>query len=70
MARLIDSGVLMRLATVVANFWLMGGLAEAINYPGAVMGRADILSFTIFGAVFILGSALVIQKSLERFRNR
>lgn len=70
MARLIDSGLLMRVAIVVANVWLMGGLAEVIDYPGGLMDRVDVLSFTIFGAVFILGSALVIQKSLEHLENR
>lgn len=70
MARLIDSGLLMRVAMVVANAWLMGGLTKVVNYPGDLMGRVDILSFTIFGAVFMLGSALVIQKSLEHLENR
>ncbi len=70
MVRLIDSGLLMRVAMVVANAWLMGGLTEVVNYPVGLMGRVDILSFTIFGAVFILGSALVIQKSLEHLENR
>lgn len=70
MARLIDSGLLMRVAIIVANVWLMGGLTEVIDYPGGLMGSVDILSFTIFGAVVMLGSALVIQKSLEHFENR
>ena len=70
MRRLINSGLMMRVAMVVANAWLMGGLTEVIDYPGGLMGRVDILSFTIFGAAFILGSALVTQKSLEHFENR
>lgn len=70
MARFTDSGLLMRVAIIVANLWLMGGLTEVVNYPGGLMGRVDIFSFTIFGVVFILGSALVIQKSLEHFENR
>ena len=67
---LIDSGLLMRAAMVVANIWLIGGLAEVFKYAGDLVGRVNILSFAVFGVVLILGSALVIQKSVEHLENR
>jgi len=70
MRRFIDSGLFMRLAIIVANLWLVGGLAEVINYSGSPTGRMNTFIFILFGAVAILGSALVIQKTLEIVERR
>ncbi len=69
MRKIVDSGLVIRAGVVLANLCLMAGLTEVFTAPGTAQGKVNLVVFTVFDMVAILGLALIIQKTLERFES-